>query len=328
LSRFATKEVNSLNAKLIVLKVLLQQRHLQTHRAFCREYDRVAAVIDPTLRGAWPSKAQFYRWLSGDLVGLPYTDHCRILEGMFPDWKVDQLFRVHDGGIEFVPEPATPQMQKPTRAVPSTAPVDQLKEAGISHLWPRTNPAVLDDLVERVNSAREEITVFGLTRNFYAKDDILPLFEAKASEIPVTFYVMDPNCDSRRDRYRIEPVEAAMEDPALYTREIIRPLFDASQRIIPTTPSAGMQIFTFNFPCSFAIEKIDRSCRVMLYGHGKRGTEGPMLVFDEGTPYWTYFTDQIQWLERLAANPREPWVSKGLVVRALDEANFLGDREV
>jgi hypothetical protein len=316
-----------LNVKPIVLKVLLQQRHLQTHRAFCREYDRIAAVIDPTLRGGWPSKAQFYRWLSGDLVGLPYTDHCRILEGMFPDWKVNQLFHMHDGGIEFVPEPAAPQAQKSTRPAPSTESVDRLKEAGISHLWPRTNSAVLDDLVERVNSAREEITVFGLTRNFYAKDDMLPLFEAKASEIPVTFYVMDPHCDSRRDRYRIEPVEAAMEDPARYTREILRPLFDASQRIIPSTPSAGMKIFTFNFPCSFAIEKFDRSCRVMLYGHGKRGTEGPTLVFNEGTTYWTYFADQIQWLERLAANPREPWVSKGLVVRALDETYLLGNRE-
>jgi len=29
-------------------------------------------------------------------------------------------------------------------------------------------------------------------RNFYAKDEILPLFEAKAVAIPVTFFVMDP----------------------------------------------------------------------------------------------------------------------------------------
>jgi hypothetical protein len=317
-----------LDAKPIVLRVLLQQRHLQTHTAFCREYDRVAADTDRTLRGGWSSKAQFYRWLAGDLVGLPYVDHCRILEGMFPGWKVAQLFQVHDGGIEFVPEPSTPQTATPTIwPVPSTGSADQLKEAGISSLWPRTNPAVLDDLVERVKNAREEITVFGLTRNFYAKDDMLPLFELKASEIPITFYVMDPHCDSRRDRYRIEPAEAAMEDPARYTREILRPLFNASQRIVPKTPLAGMRIFTFNFPCSFAMEKIDRSCRVMLYGHGKRGTEGPMFVFDEDTPYWTYFTDQIQWLERLAANPREPWVSKGLVVRALDEASLLGSRE-
>jgi hypothetical protein len=206
--------------------------------------------------------------------------------------------------------------------------LDQLKEARITDLWPRTNPAVLDDLLTRVNNAREEITVYGLTRNFYAKDDMLPLFEAKAVEIPVTFYVMDPYCESRRDRYRIEPVEAAMEDPARYVREILRPLFDASQRIVPVMPNAGMRIFTFDFPCSFAMEKIDRTCRVMLYGHGKRGTEGPMLVFEEGTPYWTYFADQLQWLERLATNPREPWVSKGLVVRALSEADLLNNREL
>ena len=37
-------------AKPLVLKVLLQQRHLQTHSAFRREYDRVAAKVDPTLK--------------------------------------------------------------------------------------------------------------------------------------------------------------------------------------------------------------------------------------------------------------------------------------
>jgi hypothetical protein len=83
-----------------------------------------------------------------------------------------------------------------------------------------------------------------------------------------------------------------------------------------------MRIYTYNFPCSFAIEKIDRTCRVMLYGHGKRGTEGPILVFDEGTPYWDYFASQLEWMQRLADAPREPWTSKGLVVRAL------GDREL
>ncbi|HKR51122.1 MAG TPA: hypothetical protein VJT72_16345 [Pseudonocardiaceae bacterium] len=115
-----------MNANPVVLKVLLQHRHLQTYSTFCREYDKVAADIDRTLRGGWPSKAQFYRWLSGDLVGLPYADHCRILEGMFPGWKVDQLFQAHDGGIEFVPEPSTPKRATPTiRPIPPTGPVDQ-----------------------------------------------------------------------------------------------------------------------------------------------------------------------------------------------------------
>jgi len=61
---------------------------------------------------------------------------------------------------------------------------------------------------------------------------------------------------------------------------------------------------------------------VMLYGHGKRGREGPMLAFDRGTPYWDYFDSQMQWLERLASDPREPWTSKGLVVRPLRETDL------
>lgn len=76
----------------IALKLLLQQRHLATHAAFRREYDKVAATIDRSLVGSCPSKAQFYRWLSGELVGLPYPDHCRILEGMLPGWLAPELF--------------------------------------------------------------------------------------------------------------------------------------------------------------------------------------------------------------------------------------------
>ncbi len=119
-----------MTAKPIVLKALLQQRHLQTHSAFRREYDRVAADVDPTLKGGWPSKAQFYRWISGELIGLPYADHCRILEGMFPGWKVDQLFQLHDGGIEFIPEPPTPQTPTPTiRPIPPIMPADVIGNA-------------------------------------------------------------------------------------------------------------------------------------------------------------------------------------------------------
>jgi transcriptional regulator with XRE-family HTH domain len=94
----------------------------------------------------------------------------------------------------------------------SNAEVGHLARAGITDLWPRSSPDTYADLVERVRTAQEEITVFGLARNFYAKDEILPLFESKAVAIPVTFFVMDPYCDSRRERYRLDPVEAAMEN--------------------------------------------------------------------------------------------------------------------
>lgn len=287
-----------------LLKVLLRDRHWQKHSTFAREWDKVARAIDPRLVGSWPRHAQFYRWLRGDLRELPYPDACRILESMFPPHNVRDLFRPYSAE-----NGATNQG-------------DPLNAANISHLWPRTGPDVLQDLISRVSGAHEEVSLFGLTRNFYASDEMLPLIESKAREIPVTFYVMDPHCASRRDRYRIEPAEAAMEDPARYQREILRPLLAASQRVSASAPGAGLRIFTYNFPCSFAIEKIDSSCRVMLYGHGKRGTDGPIFVFNHGTPYWDYFAGQIQWLRRLADSPREPWTSKALAVHPLHESDL------
>lgn len=300
-----------------LLKALLRARHWQKHSTFVREWDKVARAIDPQLRGSWPRHAQFYRWLRGDLRELPYPDACRVLESMFPQHNVRDLFRpcsahtaqnmMRNGG---------------SAASDATHELDPLGAAGISHLWPRTGPDVLQDLVSRVSAAQETVSMFGLTRSIYTSDEMLPLFESKAHEIPVTFYVMDPHCDSRRDRYRIEPLEAEMEDPNRFQWEILRPLFAASHRVSPSIPSAGLRIFTYNFPYSFAIEKIDRSCRVMLYGHGKRGTEGPIFVFNDNTPYWDYFAGQIQWLERLAESPREPWTSKGLIVRPLTETDL------
>ncbi|GAA2112191.1 hypothetical protein [Actinomadura alba] len=74
------------------LKVLLRERHWQTYRTFCSEYDKAARSVDPTLVGGWPSRAQLHRWLSGEVKGLPYPDHCRVLEKMFSGWTAERLF--------------------------------------------------------------------------------------------------------------------------------------------------------------------------------------------------------------------------------------------
>ena len=112
----------------------------------------------------------------------------------------------------------------------------------------RSSPETYADLVEQVRTAQEEITVFGLARNFYAKDEILPLFESKAVAMPVTFFVMDPTAIPPR-RYRLEPVEAAMENPSRYMREVVRPLYAAAERVAPAAlPAAGMRVYTYNFP--------------------------------------------------------------------------------
>jgi len=81
-----------MTAQPIRLKLLLTQQHLQTYGTFRREYDKAAESVDAELKGTAPSRAQLYRWLSGDLKGLPYPHHCRVLEKLFPGWTAAQLF--------------------------------------------------------------------------------------------------------------------------------------------------------------------------------------------------------------------------------------------
>src|SRR5262249_4532152 len=51
-----------------------------------------------------PSRAQFHRWLVGDLRGVPYTEHCRTLEHMITGYSADQLFAPCLDGV--IPAPA------------------------------------------------------------------------------------------------------------------------------------------------------------------------------------------------------------------------------
>ena len=83
----------------IMLKVLLGHRHWQNYATFCAEYDKAARRIDSDLGQTFPSRAQLHRWLNGALRSLPYAEHCRVLEEMFPGWTAEQLF-----------QPSTPEL--------------------------------------------------------------------------------------------------------------------------------------------------------------------------------------------------------------------------
>src|SRR5262249_39932640 len=143
-----------------LLRALLRARHWQKHSTFATEWDRVARKIDPKLVGSWPKHAQFYRWLRGELHELPYPDACRVLEALFPDYNVRELFQPYD------PNAATQLALSSNKPTKPTDECNPLLNAKVTTLWPRTNPDVLDDLVTRVKNAKSEISVFGLTRNF------------------------------------------------------------------------------------------------------------------------------------------------------------------
>lgn len=79
-----------------LLKVLLETRHLKTRAAFAAEYDRTARKLDRTLVGTAPSREQFTRWLSCKVKTLPRSDHCRVLERMFPGHSAQRLLAPYD----------------------------------------------------------------------------------------------------------------------------------------------------------------------------------------------------------------------------------------
>ena len=76
-----------------LLAALLQDKGLHRYGSFRAAYDKTARAVDRELGGTAPSRAQFHRWITGDLRGLPYSDHCRVLEHMLTGYTAAQLFR-------------------------------------------------------------------------------------------------------------------------------------------------------------------------------------------------------------------------------------------
>jgi hypothetical protein len=86
------------------LAALARMHNWHRFGVFKVEYERAARALDRSLVASVPSRAQWHRWLSGDLRRLPYVDHCRVLEAMFPGWSSEQLLGppVHERHEEHV----------------------------------------------------------------------------------------------------------------------------------------------------------------------------------------------------------------------------------
>ena len=80
-----------------LLAALLQDKSLHRYGSFRAAYDKAARAVDRHLGGTAPSRAQFHRWITGDLRGLPYPDHCRVLEHLLTGYTAAQLFQPATG---------------------------------------------------------------------------------------------------------------------------------------------------------------------------------------------------------------------------------------
>lgn len=264
-------------ARATVLKALLRERHLQGHQSFCKEYDKVAVKLDPDLRGSWPSKAQFYRWLSGELAGMPYPHHCRILESMFHGWKAEQLFQPHDSAIGFVPEPARkPELAPEPPASPNgTAAPENL--AGITSAFASRTEFAESMPPNRLFDGARTIQVAGLSLNIlcqhYSDKSLAKLLESDAI---IQCLFLDPDGQRIKDREQEENL------PDGHLTALTRLNMEALARLrsrLPEDVRDNMSVRTYDETIRFNITIVDDAkCVVQPYLPDARGLESPTFV--------------------------------------------------
>lgn len=172
-------------------------------------------------------------------------------------------------------------------------------------------------LLSALANAKEEIFVFGLTRHFYSEDKIQNILIEKSESIPINIIMMDPDGKSKKERYRLEPSRAAYRNSSVYKEKVEKTflkLMQNSKKIKIGSKDPGICFCYYDFPCSFAMEKIDNQIRVFLYGYGKRGTDSPTFIFDKGHSCYEYFNSQIDWMkEHGKGNGMPQWDDSGII---------------
>jgi Domain of unknown function (DUF5919) len=154
-----------------VLAVLLEDRGLHRYGSFRAAYNKAAGVLDKQLLHSAPSRAQFHRWLTGELRRLPYTDHCRVLEHMLAGYSAQQLFAPCPDG----------SLPTPARAARETA-------------APATSPGVAPAGVAGV------VAVFTSRTEFTAKIDPISLFDS-APRVRAAGLSLNLICQQVPDQY-------------------------------------------------------------------------------------------------------------------------------
>jgi hypothetical protein len=247
------------------LKVLLRQRHLQEHRAFCREYDRVARAIDREMVGSYPSKATFYRWLSGNLTGLPHPGHCRILEMMIPGWTVQAMFAPWSGE-EAEPEPAGTEAATLLPAEMAGVTAVYTSRTEFSHHVPPTK--LLD--------AAGSVDAVGLSLNLICQQYPDLKLRALLRRASVRLLFLDPDGDSIKRRNREEGHEEGhLSAWSTGNINIMRRLRDG----LPPDAAERVQLRTYDETIRFNLMFIDDQLGIMqTYLPALRGLDSPTFM--------------------------------------------------
>jgi hypothetical protein len=267
------------------LRALLRQRHW-TYATFCTEFDKAAMAVDPSLRGGWPSRAQFHRWISGELRGMPYPDACRVLEAMFPGWTAEQLFAPSsDEQLIRLGSAASGSDQEP--ADPPRLDMDRLladRFSDVSAVYATRSEFISSMPPHTLFDGARKIRACGLSLNLlcqqYAVQSLRHLAES-GTEFQCLF--LDPDGTAIRDREREE------QYPPGHLSDLTRiNIVTMRERVRDQmTPDAQSRflIATYDETIRFNIVLVDDLVGIVQpYMPGRRGVDSPTFVLHRRWP--------------------------------------------
>ncbi len=269
----------------IVLRALLRQRHWK-YATFCSEYDKAAKTVDPALTGTWPSRAQFHRWINGELRGMPYPDACRVLEVLFPEWTAEQLFSPGIDG-QLTASATQQAIDEREPADPPRLDVDRLvadRFSDVSAVYASRSEFISSMPPHTLLDNATKIRACGLSLNLlcqqYADHSLRQLAE-NGTEIQCLF--LEPDSEATRHRER----EEGYPDGLLsnLTRINIGIMRERVRNELSPEGQARLEMATYSETIRFNIVLIDDNVGVIQpYMPSLRGVDSPTFVLHRRWP--------------------------------------------
>jgi Domain of unknown function (DUF5919) len=265
-----------------LLAVLLEKNGLQRYGGFRLAYEKAARSLDRERGGIAPSRAQFHRWLTGDLRGLPHTDHCRVLEHMLTGYSSAQLFKPCPGGI---PAPAASGSHTGQGAYGPPAIAGMADVAAVfasrSEFAGSVELSALFDGASRIRAC-------GLSLNLICQQ--VPDYRLRrmvCDGIQLTCLFLDPDGEAIKAREREEEHPAG--HLAGWTRLNIEVMSRHRDRL-PAEARDRLRLAVYDETIRFNIVLVDdRACVVQPYLPQARGIDSPtLLIRPNGVPGGLY----------------------------------------
>jgi hypothetical protein len=266
-----------------VLAVLLENRGLHRYGGFCAAYQKAARSVDEQLARSVPSRAQFHRWITGDVRSLPHTDHCRVLEHMLAGYSAAQLFRICTNGQ--VPSPARTDHQAQTRtqsasgfAVPESA-----GTAGVASVFTSRSEFMAAIHPRTLFEGTRRIRTAGLSLNMITQqvpDQQIRTWLADGGELACLF--LDPDGQALQVREQEEGY------PPGRLSALTKVNIDVMVRLrdrVPADAQDRLHLAVYDETIRFNILLVDdHICVAQPYLPSARGIDSPTLVVRAMSP--------------------------------------------